>query len=282
MLKRTDEYSILKDLLSIPKYLIDKEKQDCLASVRFITELLSDEKQEDEGLFFKSDKEACLVHPLIKDLLQTEIKESEQQKDKIYLIYHSVPRHQYVIEKKWENQKSVSYRLHHSWTYAFSLGEWEGADPWPSNPENSRHCVLQKFEPYRQKILNVNEIQDLLIKMIEWGDEVLRNKTPDIYQRPFKQEYLEGGLRSMIQCYPISPHKFHELNKEIYEEKCNARFFLRKSNGQVYDFLRRNGFFQNSQEKKQAYVNSRQQSRADFREYASNIMLNNMPGKKGV
>lgn len=177
-----------------------------------LIDLLADEEVRKQNSF-KNNTQACLSHPVVQDLLQTERKESEPA-HKLYSIHHINPRHEYVVEKKWEGTNTVSYKIHHSWIYAFSFGEWEDSAPWPHDPQNPRHFVRQRFEPYRQRALNAKEIENLLIEMINWCNEVFRNKTPYLYQS-FGDNESEAHLQSIIYCFLIAPNKLHEFNKRL-------------------------------------------------------------------
>lgn len=167
-----------------------KDEYQCFTTVEnLITIFAKDEKclgQETiQNRDFFSKENRIYSHPIVQQLFDSSLVKEHS----FFVVKHLKGIHAYVIEKEC-NGFSIDYRIHQSWEDYFTLGEWEGIDPWPAE-END-----EEFKRYgRWKKLVAFEVEAFLREMI-----VHCNTIED-----YAAYVIDNDKTIEISAYPVSP-----------------------------------------------------------------------------
>lgn len=127
---------------------------------------------------------------IFKQMFENTKLEKKEEAHLLFQISHS-RTHNYLIEKVWDEIKNVYlYYIHQSYLKKFTLGQWEGTDPWVFSEELKQDEHIKHYSQYRERTLSLAEIQAFIRAEIQ-------------YQQSCEEDFFGIGWVYKDQFFPL-------------------------------------------------------------------------------
>ena len=183
----------------IPKL---RTEDQCSSSVGMITHLLCDHKKTKDNEF--EDSKEYKTSPIVNELFKSTPPDEKEEIYSLFSIQHC-GSHTYLIEKNWNKDKNeYLYRIHHSYLKKFTLGQWEGTDPWAFSLEFKDDPYIKYYTQFRGRQLTSIEIKKFIEQEIKFQQEAIKD--------PFNLWQLRSSPYEMgARMYVINNKKLQKL-----------------------------------------------------------------------